>query len=62
MPMADEGIRKSEYRYTMVCSVQFSSVAQSSPTLCDPMNCNTPGLPGWVLKVWVLWYKEGTEN
>ena len=24
-------------------SVQFSSVAQSSPTLCDPMNCNTPG-------------------
>ena len=26
-------------------SVQFSSVAQSCPTLCDPMNCNTPGLP-----------------
>ena len=26
-------------------SVQFSSVAQSSLTLCDPMNCNTPGLP-----------------
>ena len=26
-------------------SVQFSSVAQSSPTLCDPMNCSTPGLP-----------------
>ena len=25
--------------------VQFSSVAQSSPTLCDPMNHNTPGLP-----------------
>ena len=24
---------------------QFSSVAQSCPTLCDPMNCNTPGLP-----------------
>ena len=23
---------------------QFSSVAQSSPTLCDPMNCSTPGL------------------
>ena len=28
----------------MVCSVQFSSVAQSCPTLCDPMN-RTPGLP-----------------
>ena len=26
-------------------SVQFSSVAQSGLTLCDPMNCSTPGLP-----------------
>ena len=24
---------------------QFSSVAQPCPTLCDPMNCSTPGLP-----------------
>ena len=24
---------------------QFSSVAQSCPTLCDPMNCSTQGLP-----------------
>ena len=24
---------------------QFSSVANSCPTLCDPMNCSTPGLP-----------------
>ena len=24
---------------------QFSSVALSCPTLCDPMNCSTPGLP-----------------
>ena len=24
---------------------QFSSVAQSCPTLCDPMNPSTPGLP-----------------
>ena len=24
---------------------QFSSVAQSRPTLCDPMNRSTPGLP-----------------
>ena len=26
-------------------SVQFSPVAQSCPTLCDPVNCSTPGLP-----------------
>ena len=26
-------------------SVQFSSVPQSCPTLCDPMNHSTPGLP-----------------
>ena len=29
----------------MSISVQFSFVAQSCPTLCDPMNCSTPGLP-----------------
>ena len=29
----------------MSVSVQFSSVAQSCPTLCDPMNRSTPGLP-----------------
>ena len=33
---------ESYWAYT---SVQFSSVAQSCPTLCDPMNCSTPGLP-----------------
>ena len=27
----------------MAPSVQFSSVAQSCPTLCDPMDCSTPG-------------------
>ena len=26
-------------------SVQFSSVAQSCPTLCKPMDCSMPGLP-----------------
>ena len=29
----------------MLSSVQFSSVAQSCPTLCNPMNRSTPGLP-----------------
>ena len=28
-----------------IISVQFSSVAQSCPTLCNPMNHSTPGLP-----------------
>ena len=30
---------------TTLSSVQLSSVAQSCPTLCDPMDCSTPGLP-----------------
>ena len=32
-------------RHWCITSVQFSSVAQSCPTLCDPMNRSTPGLP-----------------
>ena len=28
-----------------ISSVQFISVAQSCPTLCDPVNCSRPGLP-----------------
>ena len=28
-----------------ISSIQFSSVAQSCPTLCDPMNRSMPGLP-----------------
>jgi len=30
--------------FVLFYSVQFSSVAQSCPTLCDPVNCSTPGL------------------
>ena len=30
---------------TNLSSVQFSLVTQSCPTLCVPMDCNTPGLP-----------------
>ena len=26
-------------------SVQFSSLAQSCPTLCKPMDCSMPGFP-----------------
>ena len=40
-------IRKKPYHilFLYVCSVLFSSVAQSCPALCDPMNRSTPGLP-----------------
>ena len=41
-------IRLYNFKYIkiwLVSSVQFSSVAQSCPTLCDPMNRSTPGLP-----------------
>ena len=31
-----------DYSYS---SVEFSSVTQSCSTLCNPMNCSTPGLP-----------------
>ena len=27
-----------------IATIQFSSVAQSCPTLCDPRNCSMPGL------------------
>ena len=32
-------------REAQFSSVQFSSVAQLCLTLCDPMNCTTPGIP-----------------
>ena len=36
---------KSSIFQVLKHSVQFHSVAQSCPILCDPMNCCTPGLP-----------------
>ena len=33
------------YQSTDYGPVQFSSVAQSCPTLCNPMDCSTPGFP-----------------
>ena len=38
-------IERVALTYIHFSSVQFSSVAQSCPTLCDPMNPSTPGLP-----------------
>ena len=39
------GPHKSPTSEGLISSVQFSSVTQSCPTLCDPMNHSTPGLP-----------------
>ena len=33
------------YRHRGLVYLQFSSIAQSCPTLCDPMNRSTPDLP-----------------
>ena len=38
---AEKAFEKIQYTFM----IQFSSVAQSCPTLCDPMNRSTPGLP-----------------
>ena len=42
--------KKSQFHHSqitlkMFSSVQFSLVTQSCLTLCDPMNCSTPGVP-----------------
>ena len=37
--------RKEIIKIRAEINVQFSSVAQSCLTLCNPMNCSTPGLP-----------------
>ena len=39
-------LTRSLSKYVLnILLVQFSSVAHSCPTLCDPMNHSTPGLP-----------------
>ena len=38
-------LQKFSNLFTVMWSLQFSSVAQLCPTLCDPMNRSTPGLP-----------------
>ena len=36
---------KLELEYTLCCCCSVGLVVKSSPTLCDPMNCSTPGFP-----------------
>ena len=37
--------RRGALSYSNVSSAQFSSVTQSCPPLCEPMDCSTPGFP-----------------
>ena len=43
--MSNSIIFRIKENHIVFLSVQFTSVAQSCPTLCDPMNCSTPGFP-----------------
>ena len=40
-----KSIKITSWNLCILQSVQFSSVTQSCPTLCDPMNRSTTGLP-----------------
>ena len=42
---ASESVLPTNIQDCILYSVQFSSVAQSCQTLCDPTNLSTPGLP-----------------
>ena len=44
-PIIQSEVSQKEKHQYSVSSVQFSSVTQLCPTLCDPMNRSTPGLP-----------------
>ena len=43
--LVDHGVTRSWTRLSTHISFSFSSVVQSCPTLCDPVNHSTPGLP-----------------
>ena len=44
MPGAEDTMMNST-EIPAFSSIQFSSVAQSCPAFCDPMDCSMPGLP-----------------
>ena len=41
----ESGYLDMEIIFKIFSSVQFSSISQLCLTLCDPMDCSTPGLP-----------------
>jgi len=44
-PQAHRELDTTEWLTLLLSHFQFSSVTQSCPTLCDPMDCSMPGLP-----------------
>ena len=44
-PLLFTTVHSLHYSHCVVYPVQFSSVAHSRPTLCNPMDCSMPGLP-----------------
>ena len=39
-------LQKQKLRWSLTCiPIQFSSIPQSCPTLCDPVDCSPPGFP-----------------
>ena len=44
-PLSSASSRTLDLSQHSLHLVQFSSVTQSCPTLCNPMNCSAPGLP-----------------
>ena len=43
--IATTNLQIVNFKWTSSSSPLLSSVTQSCPTLCNPMNCHTPGLP-----------------
>ena len=41
----EKRLHENSLNYIINQFIQFSSVTQSCPTLCDSMDCSTPGLP-----------------
>ena len=44
-PVADSERQEVRGKANVVNDICCSSVARSCPTLCDPMDCSTPGFP-----------------
>ena len=44
-PVLPSGLAYTQELNHSIFDIQFSSVTQSRPNLCDSMNCSTPGLP-----------------
>ena len=45
VPVGLEDVYKAQDHSILFFKIQFSSVAQLCLTLCNPMNCSTPGFP-----------------